>query len=104
VLDETRARDALGAFGRPVVPGTTKLTAAFRLARRSARSSWINTDVADWLNEAGEYPARPPYERATRGAVDIGLFRHDEEFGEFGGVILDLPTGELLGFRFEECC
>jgi hypothetical protein len=153
VLNETRAWDALGAFGRPVVPGPTKLTATFAWYRDRSHaepsdegklsivteirvegkptgqtwigeyidralaqprfidwlddrpvSSWINTHVMDWPNERGEYPARPPYERATQGAVDIGLFRHDEEYGEFGGVILDLPSGELLGFRFEECC
>jgi hypothetical protein len=153
VLDETRAWDIVGAVGRPVVPGSTKLTATFTYYRDRNHAepsderklnivteirvdgeptgetwiteyvdralaqprfadwldnrpvtSWINTDVVDWPNDDGEYPARPPYDRATQGAIDIGLFRWDEELGEFGGVTLDLPSGELLGFRFEECC
>jgi hypothetical protein len=153
VLNETRAWDAIGYFGRPVLPGPTMLTATFAYYPDSKHrnpsderklnilteirvegkptgetwigeyvdralaeprfadwlddqpeTSWINTSVAHWPNDDGEYPAQPVYLKATQGTVDIGLFRWDEEEGEYGGLILDLPSGDLLGFRFEECC
>lgn len=65
-------------------------------------SSWINTSVTFWPNEEGEYPARPEYEKATTGAVDVGLFRDGPEFETYGGVIIDTGTGEILGTRFGE--
>lgn len=63
--------------------------------------TWINTHSVAWPNEEGEYPPDPCYERATDGALDIGLYREVPGIFEFGSVSLDLPSGELLGVRFE---
>jgi hypothetical protein len=63
--------------------------------------TWINTHAAAWPNEDGEYPPDPCYERATDGALGIGLFRDVEQTTQFGEVTLDIPSGELLGVRFE---
>jgi hypothetical protein len=70
------------------------------LEQRPAET-WINTHSTAWPNEEGRYPADPCYERATDGALDIGLFREVPGVFEFGSVSLDLPSGELLGVRFE---
>lgn len=63
--------------------------------------SWINTHSTAWPNEEGRYPRDPCYQRATDGALDIGLFRDVDLTVEYGAVTLDLPSGEVLGVRFE---
>lgn len=63
--------------------------------------TWINTNTVAWPNEEGEYPRDPCYQGATDGALDIGLFRDVDQTVEYGSVTLDLPSGEVLGVRFE---
>jgi hypothetical protein len=63
--------------------------------------TWINTHSVAWPNEDGDYPPDPCYERATDGALDIGLFREVPGVFEAGSVSLDLPSGDVLGVRFE---
>jgi hypothetical protein len=63
--------------------------------------TWINTSVSDWPNELGEMPPRPPYDEATDGTVDVGLFRFRAGSDQYGAVIIDVPTDEILGYRFE---
>ena len=41
------------------------------------------------------------YRNATQGAADGGLFRSTPSAEEMGLVVLDLPSGDLLGTRFE---
>ena len=64
-------------------------------------STWINTHITTWPNEEGQYPDQPCYADATEGAIDIGLFRMVDGGDGYGAVTLDLPSGELLGVRFQ---
>jgi hypothetical protein len=64
--------------------------------------SWINTHISWWPNEEGQYPPDPLYRKATEGTVGIGLFRIGPNLEELGAVIFDLPSGKLLGFRFND--
>ena len=63
--------------------------------------TWINAYVGHWPNEQGEYPPQPVYQNATEGTADVGLFRTTRDGEEAGIVVLDLPSGDLLGTRFE---
>ena len=63
--------------------------------------TWINAYVGHWPNDQGEYPPHPEYRNATEGTADVGLFRMTPGAEEAGLVILDLPSGNLLGTRFE---
>jgi hypothetical protein len=64
-------------------------------------TTWLNTSVAFWPNEEGEYPPLPQYEGAYRGAAEVGLARSVGALNEYGAVIVEWGTWRVLGNRFE---
>ena len=62
-------------------------------SRKARPRSWDPYAIY-WPNDDGQYPDDPRYERATEGAVDIGMFIGN---GPHGEVTIDTTTLEVLG-------
>lgn len=60
------------------------------------RPRYRDASASYWPHSDGGYPEDPRYERATDGAVDIGMFVSD---GLYGAVTIDSATLEVLGRR-----
>ena len=66
-------------------------------SRKARPRSW-DPFASYWPNIYGEYPDDPRYERATDGAVNIGMFVGN---GPYGEVTIDMATLEVLGWRWD---
>jgi hypothetical protein len=65
--------------------------------------TWNGSSVMIWTREEGQVPDSPCFAGAGEGAIEIGLYRMgdpDDIEEEYGGVLLDLTSGEVLASHF----